>query len=79
MGFDVEIIVLLIRAGSAIVNVPVGVRYLNADEGGVSHFRVWRDNVHFSWMHCRLCTGGLVRWIFDRLTGRRAPRPEVLQ
>ncbi len=30
------------------------VKYLRADEGGVSHFRYGRDNLLLSWMHTRL-------------------------
>ena len=52
----------LVRRGSPAVNLPVGVRYLSRDEGGVSHFRPFRDNLRFSWMHCKLCTLGCIRW-----------------
>jgi hypothetical protein len=37
------------------------VRYYRADEGGVSHFNYWRDNVLLTWMHCRLFCGFLIR------------------
>jgi hypothetical protein len=30
------------------------VKYLKAEEGGVSHFRYGRDNVLLTWMHTRL-------------------------
>jgi hypothetical protein len=30
------------------------VKYLSAEEGGVSHFRYGRDNLLLSWMHLRL-------------------------
>jgi hypothetical protein len=30
------------------------VKYLTAEEGGVSHFRYGRDNVLLTWMHLRL-------------------------
>ena len=45
--------------GVPIVNVPTRVRYLPAEEGGVSHFRPFRDNVAISWMHTRLVLGSL--------------------
>lgn len=67
MAFDVEIAVLLARRGVPIVNLPVGVRYLRAEEGGVSHFQPFRDNLHMTWMHTRLCTAGGTRWSLDRL------------
>jgi hypothetical protein len=37
------------------------VRYLRAEEGGVSHFRYFRDNVLLTWMHVRLVFGFLLR------------------
>lgn len=73
MQFDVEILVKLIRAGVPVVNLPVGVRYLSAAEGGVSHFRMLRDNWDFSCMHARLCTKGALDWMLARLTGRNHP------
>src|SRR5262249_14523934 len=54
MDFDIEIAVRLHWAGVPIVNVPTGVRYLPAADGGTSHFRPVRDNVAISWMHARL-------------------------
>ncbi len=67
MDFDIEIAVRMIWHGCPVVNVPTRVRYLTAAEGGVSHFRMIRDNVLISWAHTRLCTGALARV----LTGRR--------
>ncbi|MFG6489684.1 glycosyltransferase family 2 protein [Roseateles sp. BYS78W] len=58
MDFDTEIAVRLFWSGMGIVNVPTRVRY---PEDGVSHFRVWRDNVLISAMHTRLFFGMLVR------------------
>ena len=54
MDFDPEIAVRLHWAGLPIVNVPTQVRYFSEDEGGVSHFRLFTDNVRISWMHTRL-------------------------
>jgi len=67
MEFDVEIVVRMARAGVPIVNLPVQVRYLSADEGGISHFRPVRDIVRLSWMHSRICTGISMRWFFGKL------------
>jgi len=58
MDFDVEILVRLYWRGIAIVNRPTQVRY-PAD--GVSHFRVWRDNLMISRMHAKLFFGMLLR------------------
>jgi hypothetical protein len=37
------------------------VRYFRADEGGVSHFRYFRDNKLLTWMHTRLVIGFVLR------------------
>lgn len=52
--FDVEAVVRLAWSGVRPVSVPAPVRYLTAEEGGVSHFNYWRDNVLLTWMHTRL-------------------------
>lgn len=70
MDFDVEIAVRYAWTGLEVVNLPVPVRYLSAEEGGVSHFRMWKDNVLFGWLHTRLCTTRLTRWLL-----RRHPQP----
>ncbi len=59
--FDPEAVVRLAWRGVPPVNVDAEVRYLAADEGGVSHFRYGRDNCLLSWMHLRLMTGFIVR------------------
>lgn len=66
MEFDTEIIVRLHWQGVAVVNLPVAVRY---PLDGVSHFRLWRDNLRISWMHTRLFFGMLRR--LPRLLWRR--------
>lgn len=59
--FDAEAAVRLSWRGVPALNLRVPVRYLAADEGGVSHFRYGRDNVLLSWMHLRLGAGFLAR------------------
>lgn len=54
MDFDPEIAVRLVWGGVPVVNVPTRVRYVPREEGGVSHFRMGRDNALISWMHTRL-------------------------
>lgn len=72
MGFDAEIAVRMVWLGCRTVNLPTRVRYLTAEEGGVSHFRMVRDNVEISWSHTRMCTAAILRV----LTGRPLrPRP----
>ena len=64
---------LLVRSGCDTINLPVKVRYLAREEGGISHFRPLRDNLRFAWMHCRLCTIGCLSWTKRKLWpfGRR--------
>ena len=52
--FDAEAVVRLVWQGVPICRLPAPVRYLQADEGGVSHFRYWRDNWLLARMHARL-------------------------
>ncbi|QCB45013.1 glycosyltransferase family 2 protein [Hydrogenophaga sp. PAMC20947] len=59
--FDPEAVVRLCWAGVTPVNLDAPVRYLSAEEGGVSHFKYLRDNILLTWMHTRLFLGFLVR------------------
>jgi glycosyltransferase involved in cell wall biosynthesis len=59
--FDVEAVVRLSWRGVKPINLPAPVRYFSVQEGGVSHFKYWRDNVLLTWMHFRLFWGFLVR------------------
>lgn len=59
--FDPEAVVRLSWHGVKPVNIPAKVRYLKAEEGGVSHFNYWRDNKLLTWMHTRLFFGFLMR------------------
>ena len=58
MEYDTEMLVRAYWAGIDIVNLPVRVRY---PRDGISHFRLWRDNMRISWMHARLFFGMLPR------------------
>jgi len=59
--FDPEAAVRLCWRGVPPLNLAAPVRYLRPEEGGVSHFRYWRDNALLSWMHFRLMLGFLAR------------------
>jgi glycosyltransferase involved in cell wall biosynthesis len=59
--FDAEAVVRLCWGGVKPVNLAAPVRYFTPAEGGVSHFRYWRDNVLLTWMHARLFFGFIVR------------------
>lgn len=54
MDFDTDIMTRLYWAGTASRFVPTHVRY---PEGGVSHFRMVRDNARMVWLHVRLLLG----------------------
>lgn len=69
MDFDTEIAVRLHWRGVPVRNVPTRVTY---PEDGLSHFRMWRDNVRISAMHTRLILGMLPR--APRLVMRRLAR-----
>ena len=59
--FDVEAVVRLSWRGVRAINLPAPVRYFSAADGGVSHFKYWRDNALLTWMHFRLVLGFLLR------------------
>ncbi|HEV7815289.1 MAG TPA: glycosyltransferase [Janthinobacterium sp.] len=61
MNFDTDILVRLYWEGLEVINLPTRVGY---PAGGVSHFRLWRDNLLITRMHTQLFFGML----------RRAPR-----
>jgi len=52
--FDTEAVVRLAWRGVKPINLDAPVKYLSAEEGGVSHFRYGRDNLLLTWMHTRL-------------------------
>jgi glycosyltransferase involved in cell wall biosynthesis len=72
--FDTEAVVRLAWRGVKPVNIDAPVKYLTAEEGGVSHFNYVRDNLLLSWMHTRLMAEFVLRLpelLLRRL--RRAP------
>jgi glycosyltransferase involved in cell wall biosynthesis len=66
MDFDTEIAVRLVWRGLPVANLPTRVTY---PENGLSHFRMFRDNLRISAMHARLLLGMLLRT--PRLLRRR--------
>jgi len=65
MDFDPEIAVRMVWMGLAVVNVETQVRYVPEEEGGISHYRAFWDNVLVSLLHARLTIVrylGLSRW-----------------
>jgi hypothetical protein len=85
--FDTEAVVRLAWRGVKPINVDAPVKYLRADEGGVSHFRYGRDNLLLSWMHTRLMVefalrlpvhqkmrDGQGKWALRQILYRHVPR-----
>lgn len=66
MHFDTDVLVRLYWDGLDVVNLPTRVGY---PSDGVSHFRVWRDNVLISRMHAALFFGML--WRAPQLLARK--------
>jgi hypothetical protein len=74
MDFDIEIPVRMVWNGVKVLNASVPVRYLRADEGGVSHYQTFWDTARISWTHTKLVFEGIARlfvWTLRRLLGRR--------
>jgi glycosyltransferase involved in cell wall biosynthesis len=71
--FDTEAVVRLAWRGVKPINLDAPVKYLSAEEGGVSHFRYGRDNLLLTWMHTRLMIEFVLRLpllAWRRATGR---------
>jgi len=66
MDFDIEIAVRMAWTGMPVINLPVGVKYLDEEEGGVSHFRPFADNMRFGMLHSRLCTRASWNWFWRK-------------
>ncbi|MEC4747114.1 glycosyltransferase family 2 protein [Methylomicrobium sp. Wu6] len=58
MDFDIDIIVRLYWRGVRVINLPTRVSYPLV---GISHFRLWQDNLMISKIHARLFFGMLAR------------------
>jgi glycosyltransferase involved in cell wall biosynthesis len=73
--FDTEAVVRLAWRGVMPINLAAPVKYLRADEGGISHFRYGRDNALLTWMHLRLLLGFAMRLplLAVRRLARRPP------
>jgi glycosyltransferase involved in cell wall biosynthesis len=70
MEFDQELPVRMVWRGTPVLNVPTRVRYLPAEEGGVSHFDLVRDNLRITWLHTRLVATAARRLLAGASEGR---------
>ena len=75
--FDTEAVVRLAWRGVSPINLAAPVKYLTAEEGGVSHFRYGRDNLLLTWMHLRLMLEFVLR--LPSLLWRRVMRRPPFQ
>jgi glycosyltransferase involved in cell wall biosynthesis len=75
--FDPEAVVRLAWRGVKPLNLDAPVKYLSAEEGGVSHFRYGRDNLLLTWMHTRLMVEFVLR--LPALAWRRWQRAPPFQ
>jgi polyprenyl-phospho-N-acetylgalactosaminyl synthase len=71
MDFDPEIAVRIAWGGAPVLNLLTRVRYLREGDGGVSHFRLVRDNALISLMHTRLVLSLFKRLMLRRVFVRR--------
>jgi hypothetical protein len=71
MDFDPEIAVRIAWGGTPVLNLQTRVRYVDHADGGVSHFRLFRDNVLISWMHTRMVMTTLMRVLGRKARPRR--------
>ena len=69
--FDPEIAVRMAWNGVPILNLSTRVRYITAEDGGVSHFHPFRDNFMMSLMHTRMVLTLAARKILDPLNRKR--------
>lgn len=77
MDFDPEIAVRIAWTGTPVLNLPTDVRYVAEEQGGVSHFRMFRDNVLIGWMHSRQMTTLFFRILLFKPRPRRLSLPAV--
>lgn len=70
MGIDIELAVRMVRNGTPTENMPVNIFYPPAEEGGISHFHMVKDNMRFSYLHACLCTSGVFGWMRNLVLGK---------
>jgi glycosyltransferase involved in cell wall biosynthesis len=58
MDFDIDIVVRLYWQGLEVINIPTSVKY---PYDGISHFKLWSDNLMISKIHAKLFFGMLIR------------------
>ncbi|WP_309489532.1 glycosyltransferase family 2 protein [Oceaniferula flava] len=59
--FDPEVVIRMCWRGTPLLNLPTPVKYISAEDGGVSQFKYFRDNTLLTWMYIRLVIGAILR------------------
>lgn len=72
--FDPEVAVRLFWENVPPLRLPVPVRYVAPEEGGVSHFHYLRDNLFMIWLHLRLLAALLPQCLRVAKFSRRCRR-----
>lgn len=73
--FDPEVAVRLNWIGTPTVKLAAAVRYVSAEEGGVSHFHYLRDNLRFVGMHIRLVVQAPFRCLARSMKSSKGSSP----
>jgi len=61
MDFEMEILILALRKGMDIFEIPINVKYYTGEKR-VSHFRPFFDNVLISLLYTRMCFSLMIYW-----------------
>jgi len=67
MSFDPQVMIRAFWAGLPLVAIETAVRYPLPEEGGISHFRMVRDNIGHTWLHLRLLPQAPFRLLLRKL------------
>jgi glycosyltransferase involved in cell wall biosynthesis len=67
MSYDPEVLIHAHWKGIPIRTLPTKVRYLSAEEGGISHFRMVRDNILNVLIHTKLLLQSPVRLLLRKI------------
>ena len=72
--FECVTAILLGWLGLPVANIPVPVAYFSKQEGGISHYHYWRDNIRLGLVFLRHIPGAIAR-LFRRRPARPLPHP----
>lgn len=67
MSYDPEVMIRAYWAGIPFGILPTKVHYLSAEEGGISHFRMVRDNALNVWIHTKLLLQSPLRLLLRKI------------